>query len=84
MKVVKSTLIPLAFWLIVWQLAALAVGKALILPGPWTVLYTLAGLVTEGSFWATTLLTLVRIFAGMLAGVLLGTLIAVLTCASVW
>lgn len=84
MKTVKNILIPLAFWLIVWQLAALAVGKDLLLPGPWTVARTLAALVVTAKFWQITALTLARIFAGMLAGAALGTLIAVLTCASVW
>lgn len=84
MKAVKNILIPLAFWLAVWQLAAWAVGKDLLLPGPWTVARTLAALVVTAKFWQTTALTLLRIFAGMLAGAALGTVLAVLTCASVW
>ncbi|MGM9605934.1 MAG: ABC transporter permease [Oscillospiraceae bacterium] len=84
MKIIKRTVIPLVFWLVVWQLAAWVVGKDLLLPGPWTVLKTLAALVVTARFWQITALTLVRIFAGMLAGAALGTLLAVLTCASVW
>lgn len=84
MKFLKNTLIPLAFWLAVWQLAAMAVGKDLLLPGPWTVARTLAALVVTAAFWQTTALTLARIFGGLLAGVVLGVLIAVLTCASRW
>lgn len=84
MKIVKKVLIPLAFWLIVWQIAARIVGKDLLLPGPWTVLKTLGGLVVTVKFWQITALTLARIFAGMLAGAALGTVIAVLTCASAW
>lgn len=84
MKAVKNILIPLAFWLLVWQIAAWAVGRDLLLPGPWTVLKTLAALVGTAVFWKTTALTLLRIFAGMLAGTALGTALAVLTCASAW
>ncbi len=96
MKAVKKIVIPLIFWLAVWQIAAWAVGgsfslagvhlqeKHLLLPGPWTVLYTLAGLVTEVSFWQAAGLTLLRVFAGLLIGVVLGTVTAVLTAASVW
>lgn len=84
MKTIKNILLPLAFWLVVWQLAAQAVGKNLLLPGPWTVARTLAALVVTAEFWQTTLLTLARVFGGLLAGVALGALIAVLTCASVW
>lgn len=84
MKTIKNIVIPLAFWLVVWQLAAGAVGKDLLLPGPWTVARTLAALVVTAQFWQITALTLLRIFAGMLAGAALGTVLAVLTCASVW
>ena len=75
---------PLAFWLAIWQLAALLVGKDLLLPGPWTVARTLAALAVTGAFWQTTLLTLGRIFAGLLLGVVLGTALAVLTRISRW
>ena len=96
MKAVKKVVIPLVFWLAVWQIAAWAVGgsfslagihlqeKHLLLPGPWTVVCKLAGLVTEVSFWQTAGLTLLRVFLGLLIGGVLGTLIAVLTSASVW
>ena len=96
MKIIKKVLIPLVFWLAVWQAAAWIVGdsyfnaglhlqeKQLLLPGPWTVLCTLAGLVVETEFWQTAGLTLLRIFLGLLAGGILGTVIAVLTCTSVW
>ena len=95
MNSVKKIALPLVFWLAVWQVAAWVVGgslangaglqeKLLLLPGPWTVLCTLAGLVGEGSFWLASGLTLLRIFTGLLIGVVLGTLIAVLTCVSVW
>ena len=95
MKIVKNIFIPLAFWLLVWQAAAWLVGSRvqgawvfqeslLLLPGPWTVLKTLAGLAVTMWFWQITLLTLVRIFGGMLAGVVLGSVIAALTCTNVW
>lgn len=77
-------LLPLAFWLVVWQLAALAVGQSFILPGPAAVLGTLIQLAGVPSFWQTALLSLVRVLAGLLAGTLLGALTAALTCASRW
>ena len=52
-------LLPLAFWLVVWQLAALAVGQSFILPGPAAVLGTLIQLAGVPSFWQTALLSLV-------------------------
>ena len=84
MKLGKKIIIPLVFWLVVWQAVSMAVGIDLLFPGPWTVLRTLTGLIVTSGFWHATALTLLRIFAGMLAGVVLGTLIAVLTCVSTW
>ena len=62
----------------------MAVGKDLLLPGPWTVARTLAALAVTGVFWQTTLLTLARVFTGLLLGVLLGVALAVLTRVSRW
>lgn len=97
MKAVKKIVLPLVFWLVVWQIAAWIVGgsvflgaglhlqeKHLLLPGPWTVLCTLSELVVEAAFWQAAGLTLLRVFLGLLVGGALGTVIAVLTCASVW
>lgn len=84
MKILKQIIIPLAFWLAVWQLVSLWVGKDLLLPGPLTVLKVLASLTVTAPFWLSTLLTLARVFAGLAAGVVLGTAVAVLTRASVW
>lgn len=80
-----------AFWLGVWQLCALLVdrhvggrGNELLLPYPasvWNAFLSMAG---TGEFWAAVLASLGRIAAGLAAGVLLGGLLAVLTCASPW
>lgn len=97
MKAIKNVVIPLAFWLVVWQFAAWIVGgsfhfeaglhlqeKHLLLPGPWTVLCRLTELVVEAEFWKASWLTLLRVFLGLLIGGVLGTFVAVLTSASVW
>lgn len=73
------------FWMLVWHIASVIVekripiGAEMILPGPLLVLKTLAALCGESSFWVTAGLSLLRIFSGFLAGVLAGTLLAVLT-----
>lgn len=84
MKTIKNVIIPLAFWLTVWQIIAMIVGKNLLLPGPWTVSVRLAQLIITANFWHATALTLLRIFAGTAIGAVLGTLIATLTCVSCW
>ncbi len=71
--------IPLAFWLGVWQLAALWVGLELLLPSPLAVWDSLAALVFTGDFWLSALSTLLRVFFGLLGGSLLGVLMAFLT-----
>ncbi len=66
-------------WFFVWEIAALIVGKDLILPGPLRVAVTLAGLIGQGSFWLSIGMTLIRILGGYLLGLLLACLLAVLT-----
>lgn len=84
-------LIPPAFWLGVWQLAALLVersvegrGNELLLPYPATVLASLARLCGEAAFWETVFASLLRILLGLALGVALGALLAALTCISRW
>ncbi len=110
-KKAGQVLLPLFFWLAVWELLALAVdhkalgaawalwrqtgeasglverllyGQRFILPAPLGVLEALAGLAGTGAFWQTALLSLSRVFGGLLAGVALGTFLAVLTSAFRW
>lgn len=79
---VLSKVITGGLWLLIWQLLAMAAGKELILPGPLPVLKALAGLVQTPDFWKNTLSSVLRILAGYGIGVVLGTLLAVLSCAS--
>lgn len=77
-------IIPLAFWLGVWQLAAILMRQELLLPTPLAVarsFFTLAG---TGEFWLSALCTLLRIMAGLLGGAAAGILLAVLTHFSRW
>lgn len=77
-------LIPPAFWLGVWQLAAMAVERELLLPTPRSVAVTLAGLAGTADFWLSVLYTLLRIFSGLIGGTVLGALLAFLTHFSRW
>lgn len=70
------------FWLGVWQLASMAVGLTLLLPGPVTVARTLWRLLPEAEFWKSVALSLVRVLSGFAAGTMLGVLLAALTAAS--
>ena len=72
-------LLPAVFWLAVWWLLALIVGKELLIPSPPLVVRTLLELVVTGAFWRYTALTLLRITLGLLLGIVLGILTALLT-----
>lgn len=76
MKKIGKVLFPLLLWGSVWQAAAAVVGKELLLPGPGLVLGRLAELAGTAGFWQTAGVSLTRIFGGLLAGVVLGAVLA--------
>lgn len=61
-----------AFWLVAWQLASMAVGSELLLAGSVTVLVRLVRLVPTAAFWSTVGFSLARIAAGFAAAFTLG------------
>lgn len=65
-----------AIWLLLWQLASIAVGLPLLLPSPLAVLLRLGQLCTGADFWLTVASSLLRILLGFLLGVLFGTALA--------
>ena len=68
-----------AFWLLIWQLAAMAVGSDILLVSPTRVLARLGELALEGSFWLSILHSLLRIGGGVLLGTLAGAGLALLS-----
>ena len=90
-KSIFALLLPPAFWLGAWQLGAFLVdrhvggrGSELLLPYPASVLAALLELLPTPHFWATVGATLLRVAAGLAAGVALGALLAGATCSWVW
>ncbi len=84
-------LIPPAFWLGVWQLAAFLVdrqlsgkGNELLMPYPATVLASLTNLMGEKAFLLSVCSSLGRIVVGLAVGAAVGSALAGLTCASRW
>lgn len=65
-----------AIWLLLWQLASMAIGLPLLLPSPLAVLLRLGQLCTGADFWLTVASSLLRILLGFLLGVLFGTALA--------
>ena len=71
-----------AFWLLLWAVAAARVGQELLLPSPLQVLQALLRLAGGADFWLTVLASILRVLGGLLAGCVLGLLLAFLTEAS--
>ena len=79
LKKLLRAVIPPVFWLGVWQLAAFAVGKELLLPGPAAVGKSLLALAQTADFYLSAGATLGRVFLGLLWGGLAGGVLAFLT-----
>lgn len=75
-------LLVLAFWLLVWQAVAWAVGQEFLLASPVSVARRLAELVVTGEFWGTVGHSLARIAVGFLAAVVVGVATAAASAAS--
>ena len=48
-------ILAIAFWIIVWEALALAIGSELIIASPVQVVKTLFSLVVTASFWSSLL-----------------------------
>ena len=77
-----SPLLAILFWVGVWWVIALLVGKPLLLPSPPAVLSALGRLLTTAAFWQSIGATLLRVTAGLSAALLLGVLLAILSDAN--
>lgn len=71
-------LLSTLFWVGLWQVGAMAVGEELLLPTPLAVFSQLIELLGEGDFWQITLYSLGRVMLGMLMGVGIGAIVAIL------
>ncbi len=69
----------LAFWLLVWILAARLVGSSLLLPSPAQVLQRFLALAGTSDFWLTVGTSILRVLTGILCAAVLGVLLAILT-----
>ncbi len=81
-KFIKSllkTLAVAAFWILIWYLAALQVGKELLLPSPLSVVKRLSELASTREFYITTAFSLLRVMTGIILAALIGVILAILT-----
>jgi len=75
-------LLVIAFWVAVWQLAAVAVDHEVLLVSPGGALARLGELIVTADFWGTVWHSLVRIGGGFLAASVVGVLGAAAAAAS--
>lgn len=72
----------LLFWGGIWCILTLTVANDFLFPSPKKVAEELVHLALTGSFWLTAAISLLRVVAGILVSLVLGTLLACLTSAS--
>ena len=73
------TLAVLLFWGLLWTVAAALVGQELLLPSPVQTARKLLELASAADFWLTVGQSVLRVLTGILAAVLGGVLLALLT-----
>lgn len=76
MKKFMSAAVSVLFWLIVWQLAAMALNEKILLASPISVAGRLAELVPQLDFLKNIGFSMWRIIGGFFIGVTIGTLLA--------
>lgn len=74
----KTRLWAVAFWLLVWQAASIAIGQEILLVSPVSVVLRLFTLMQEATFWRSILFSFRRIILGFLLAVCSGVLLAAL------
>ena len=69
----------LAFWIGVWCIASYRTASELLFPSPSSVAKALGELIVTKDFWITTAYSLLRVIAGILISLIIGSALAVLT-----
>ena len=75
---IKKTILVILFWLAVWQIASMVVGRELILPSPYRAFESLVGLLATGSFYRDVATTILRCIMGMALSFVTGLVTALL------
>ena len=73
-----SGVLAAAFWLIVWQIAAMNLNQKILLVSPLMVVQKLWELLPTGEFWSAVCFSFLRITLGFLLAALCGTVLAAL------
>lgn len=77
----KGKVLAVAFWLLIWQLGAMALGQELVLVTPVAVVAQLGVLLPQGAFWQAVGYSFARIVLGFALALALGGALAALSYA---
>ena len=66
------------FWITVWQLVYLYIGRDLYVPSPINVFKTLSNLALQASFWGSIASSLYRVIAGVVLSLVIGVILGIL------
>ena len=72
------------FWLLIWQIASMAVGSELLLPSPWQTLQAFGGLMMQQSFYFDVGWSMARILGGFIFGAVTGMLLGLIGSRWTW
>jgi len=79
LRKLAATLLVLSFWLAVWFLIAIIVNKEILVASPLQVAERLGDLLPNPDFQKSVAFSVIRIFLGFLAGVVVSILLSLLT-----
>ena len=79
LSTIKKTTLVLIFWLIVWQIAAMVVGREIILPSPFRTFESLISLMQTEAFYRDAKTTILRCIIGMGFSFVFGVITALLS-----
>ena len=71
--------VPIAVYIVLWQLLSILVGSSLLLPSPKETLLAVIRIISTPAGWRSIGISVLRILCGYLLGCLIGVVLAVLT-----
>lgn len=74
-----KTLLILGFWIMIWQIGYIIVGRDLYLPAPFQVFKRLMELTKEPEFWKSISFSIYRVGIGVIISIILGVIIGIIS-----
>lgn len=74
-----KTILIIGFWIMVWQIGYIIVGRDLYLPAPFQVFSRLTELGAEKAFWTSIMYSVYRVGLGVILSVILGIAVGIIS-----